>query len=341
MMTNGKLLFRRAAMLAAMGLIHSASLAAMPAAAVQRDIAYAPADPAGSRGHLLDLFLPQTKQGPAPVVIFMRGSAWMAENGREGADEIARQLNRLGYAVAGVSIRSSTNARFPGQLHDIKAAVRWLRANAAAHGLDPQKIAVMGESSGAWAAVMAGVTGDAPGLEGSLGNTGVSSAVNAVVAFYPPTDFLAMDAHALGGCRDGVAVTSGAFCHDAADSPESRLIGCALQSCPQKVEAANPVRYISRGDPPLLVLHGGKDRRVPFNQSQRLFDALAAACHQATFIELPRADHGPLLAFLTDDATRAGATVRTVDGSCKRTDAVAITPGWDVITGFLSAVFGR
>jgi acetyl esterase/lipase len=337
---QGKLFAPAAAVLIAMSLIQAPSLAAVPAAAAHRDIAYAPADPAAGKGHLLDLFLPETRQGPIPVVIFMRGSAWMAENGREGADQVARQLNPLGYAVAGVNIRSSANARFPAQLHDVKAAVRWLRANASAYGLDAQKIAVMGESSGAWAAVMAGVTGDEPGLEGARDITGISSAVSAVVAFYPPTDFLAMDAFALGGCKDGVAVTPGAFCHDGADSPESRLIGCPLQTCAQKVETANPIRYISRADPPMLIFHGRKDRLVPFRQGQMLYEALSATCHVAGLIELPEADHGPFTKFLEDGQTRAGATMRTTNSGCDKSEPTAITPSWEVIARFLWNAFG-
>ena len=105
-----------------------------------------------------------------------------------------------GYAVAGVSIRSSAQVVFPGQLHDIKAAIRWLRANAATYGLDASRIAIMGDSSGGWTTAMAALTGDAPELEGSVGVTGVRSDVRAAVAFYPPTDFLAMDAWAVRAC---------------------------------------------------------------------------------------------------------------------------------------------
>ena len=90
--------------------------------------------------------------------------------------------------------------KFPGQVHDIKAAIRWLRANAGTYNLDPNHIAIMGDSSGGWTSAMAALTGDAPELEGSVGTTGVSSAVQAAVAFYPPTDFLSMDAWAIRRC---------------------------------------------------------------------------------------------------------------------------------------------
>ena len=157
-----------------------------------RQYTYAPADPAGGQGHLLDLYLPKTADKPIPIVIWTGGSAWKRDNGKAKAGRIAAHLNPAGLAVAGVSIRSSAQTTFPGQLYDIKAAIRWLRANAASYNLDPNHIGIMGGSSGGWAAVMAAVTGDKPKLEGDIGTPGVSSAVQAAVAFYPPTDFLSM-----------------------------------------------------------------------------------------------------------------------------------------------------
>jgi acetyl esterase/lipase len=161
---------------------------------------YAPADPTGTTGHKLDLYIPSGNSKPLPVVIWTGGSAWMATNGKDLAGILAAQLNPAGYAVAGVSIRSSFQVKFPGQLYDIKAAIRWLRSNATKYGLDPNHIAIMGDSSGGWTAAMAAVTGDAPEMEGNVGVTGVSSKVQAAVAFYPPTNFLTMDAWALRPC---------------------------------------------------------------------------------------------------------------------------------------------
>ena len=127
-------------------------------------------------------------------MIWTGGSGWKSDNGKAKAGFVAAQLNPAGLAVAGVSIRSSAQTTFPGQLYDIKAAIRWLRTNAARYNLDPDHIGIMGDSSGGWTTVMAAVTGDRPELEGKIGTLGVSSAVQAAVAFYPPTDFLASDA---------------------------------------------------------------------------------------------------------------------------------------------------
>ena len=295
------------------------------------DLDYAPPEPATSNGHKLDLYVPKEFRGPLPIVIWTGGSAWLADTGKRTAGSLAAQLNPAGYAVAGVSIRSSSQVRFPGQLHDIKAAIRWLRANASTYTLDPNHIAIMGDSSGGWTTAMAAVTGDAPEMEGSVGMTGVSSQVQAAVAFYPPTSFLTMDAWALQKC-------SPASCHDGDLSPESRLVGCAIQTCPDKVQAANPARYVTAGDPPIMILHGNSDPLVPHNQGELLYMALNKACRDAVFISLPKAGHGPWMGFLTNDALRQAATMRSTSATgCMVTNPVPYTPTWKTIIYFLDA----
>jgi acetyl esterase/lipase len=293
------------------------------------DLEYAPPEPATSNGHKLDLYIPGGTTARWPVVIWTGGSAWMADTGKRTAAGIAGQLNPAGYAVAGVSIRSSSQVQFPGQLHDIKAAIRWLRANAAKYNLDPERIAIMGDSSGGWTAAMAALTGDAPALEGTVGTAGPSSRVQAAVAFYPPTDFLVMDAWAIRKCGQP-------GCHDDATSPESRLVGCAIQTCPEKVQAANPVRHVTAADPPMMILHGGSDPLVPHNQGEQLYMALNKACLDAVFISLPKAGHGPWNAFLTDDAIREAATVRSTSAAgCTVTNPTPSTPSWKTVIEFL------
>ena len=293
---------------------------------------YAPPEPATSLGHKLDLYLPSgAAAGPLPVVIWTGGSAWRAENGKNSAGGVALRLVPAGFAVAGVSIRNSQTATFPAQLHDIKAAIRWLRVNARTYNLDPDRIAIMGDSSGGWTTAMAAVTGDVPDLDGSVGATGVPSTVRAAVAFYPPTDFLDMDRWMVQPCA------ASNFCHDAATSPESQLIGCAIQSCPDKVRAADPAQYISAGDPPIMILHGGSDPLVPHNQGEQFYMALNKACHEATFISLPTAGHGPWNAFLTSDTTRAAATMRsTAAEGCVVTNPTPFTPTWQTVIEFLN-----
>ncbi len=309
------------------------------------NIDYAPPEPATSKGHKLDLYIPAGARTPMPVVIWTAGSAWMSDMGKGRADVIAAQLLPLGYAVAGVSIRSSAQVKFPGQLHDIKAAIRWLRANAAKYHLDPDHIGLIGDSSGGWTAVMAALTGDAPDMEGSVGVKEGSSRIQAAVAFYPPTDFLSMDAWAVRKCGPSSAGPpnfGGGFCHDDEGSPESRLVGCAIQTCPEKVHAADPTRYITAGDPPIMILHGDSDPLVPHNQGERLYMALNKACANAVFISLPKAGHGPVAGFLTDDALREAATMRSTSAdACTVTNPVPYRPTWKTVSGFFDQYLRR
>ncbi len=300
-----------------------------PPAPTHANIEYALAEPPGSNGHKLDLYLPEAGGPPRPVVIWTGGSAWRRDTGKQPAGGLAVQLLPAGYAVAGVSIRSSSQVKFPGQLHDIKAAIRWLRANAAKYGLNADRIGIMGDSSGGWTTAMAAVTGDVPELEGAVGTTGVSSRVQAAVAFYPPTDFLSMDFWALGKCEP-------ANCHDFEMSPESQLVGCPIQSCPDKVRAADPVRYVSAADPPIMILHGDSDPLVPHNQGEQLYMALNKACKDAVFISLPKAPHGNWNGFLTDDALREAATIRSTSAAgCTVSNPVPYTPTWKTVIDFL------
>jgi acetyl esterase/lipase len=293
------------------------------------NIDYAPPEPAAGNGHKLDLYIPAGAARPLPLVIWTGGSAWRADTGKSTAGTIAAQLNPAGYAVAGVSIRSSSQVLFPGQLHDVKAAIRWLRSNAAKYNLDGGHIAIMGDSSGGWTTAMAAMTGDAPEMEGTVGATGVSSAVQAAVAFYPPTNFVAMDAWAIRKC-------GGQDCHDSEGSPESRLVGCAIQTCPDKVKAASPMTYITPADPPIMILHGNSDPLVPHNQGEQLYMALNKACKDAIFISLPKAGHGPVNGFLSSDAIRESATMRsTASAGCAVVNPTPYTPSWKTVIEFL------
>ena len=327
----------RAATLVALALACTAVVApAQRPTPTVRDITYATTDSASRAGHLLDLYLPSGATRPTPVVIFSSGSAWLANNGRDGAPVYAAQLNKLGYAVAGVAIRTSGQTKFPGQLHDIKAAIRWLRANAAKYNLDPNHIGIAGESSGGWLASMAAVTGDVPELEGDLGTTGVSSAVQAAIAYYPPTDFLQMDRWALRPCDPKAGLRPlGAFCHDGPGSPESMLIGCAIQSCAEKVQRANPVNYISKADPPIMIIHGASDALVPHNQGELFYQALNKGCHEAVFISLPVAGHAVWESMMRDPSLVVAARRRSTSSSdCAFENPKPYTPTWATITEF-------
>ena len=299
---------------------------APPAHAMQAitDIAYAPAQPAGSRGHLLDLYLPSTGITPRPLLIWHKGSAWTGDNGKTEADTIAAIFNPLGFAVAGVSVRSSSQAVFPAQVHDIKAAIRWLRANAATYNLDPDRFAIMGESSGGWLTEMATLSGGVAALEGTVGTTGVSSAVQAGIAFYSPTDFLQMNAQNL---------PTGGLDHNSPASPESLLVGCPIQTCPAAVAQANPMTYVDANDPPLMFLHGQADFLVPHGQSVLLYDRIKAQCGDATFVSVPAADH--LMVQIMDPAHYGLQTVRTTTDCGESVGTGTLNPTWANFATFL------
>jgi len=254
------------------------------------NIAYAPAV---GHGHLLDLYVPGRRtKVRRPVLIVMGGSGWFGDDGKAYAAGLAPFFTAAGYVVVGVSTRSSYQARFPAQLHDVKSAIRWLRKNARALGLDPRRVAVLGDSSGGWTAAMAGVTGHVRSLEGHVGVTGYPSDVQAVVEFYGPTDFAQMNANMLPGACDSVNRSfSLTTCHDDPRSPESSLLGCPIQTCPDKVRSANPVTYVTGSAPPFLIAHGAKDALVPLEQSEVLFEALTSAHVPATFYAVPGAGH--------------------------------------------------
>jgi acetyl esterase/lipase len=279
------------------------------------DIAYA--EPVG-RAHLLDLYVPEGTG--LPLIIWTGGSAWLADNGKDSAGQIAEVFNPLGYAVAGVSIRASTQATFPAQLDDIRAAIRFLRANAGTYGVDPDRIAVMGDSSGGWTTVMAALKDDG---------------VRVAVAFYPPTDFRRMDEQMLPGADEAFNQMMGLTdCHDDPLSPEARLIGGPVQTHPAAT-AASPLTYVTPTGPPIMLLHGGRDLLVPHGQSVLLYEALKAAGATAAFYSVPAAGHS--LAEVLDPSTQDGATLRTCAGG--REEVAHTPPTWEAIEAFIRRAF--
>jgi acetyl esterase/lipase len=235
----------------------------------------------GDKELRLDLFLPARSDAPVPVVVWIFGGAFR-ENNRLGQEGGAAWLASHGYAVAAIEHRISSEALFPAQIQDCKAAVRWLRAHAAEYRLDPSRIGAWGESSGGHLASMLGVSAGVKEFEGDAGNASESSKVQAVVDFFGPTDFLQMDKAALpGGMK-----------HDPADSPESLVIGGLIQENPEKVRRANPITYVTKDCPPFLIVHGDSDLLVPCNQSELLFEALQKAHVDAAFYKIVSVGHG-------------------------------------------------
>jgi acetyl esterase/lipase len=177
------------------------------------------------------------------------------------------RLAGRGYAVATFNYRLSGVAAFPAQIEDCKAAVRWLRASAKKYNLDPDRFGAIGHSAGGHLASLLGTSAGVKEFEKG-DDLDFSSTVQAVCAMSGPTDFLQMDAHAPKGAM---------LKHDPANSPESRLIGGAIQENKEKVAGANPITYVSKDSPPFLLIHGDADPVVPAHQAELLNEALRKA----------------------------------------------------------------
>ena len=241
---------------------------------VHRDLAYVPD---GHERQKLDLYIPDEGEN-LPLIIWIHGGAWRGGN---KTHYVPKAYLTAGYAGASINYRLSQHAIFPAQIEDVKAAVRWLRANAETYRLDPNRFAAWGSSAGGHLVAMLGTAGNV--IEFEVGeNLEVSSKVQAVVDYYGPTDFLQMDAHRL---PDGLV-------HDAPDSPESKLVGGPIQEHKDRVAKANPITYVSKDDPPFLIIHGDQDKLVPYHQSVLLKDALEAVEARVTFYKVEGGGHG-------------------------------------------------
>ena len=241
---------------------------------VYRDLAYVTD---GHERQKLDLYVPETGEN-LPLIIWIHGGAWRGGN---KTHYMPIEYLKAGYAGASLNYRLSQHAIFPAQIEDVKAAVRWLRANAETYRLDPNRFAAWGSSAGGHLVAMLGTAGDVKEFEVGE-NLEVSSRVQAVVDYFGPTDFLQMDAQRL---PDGLV-------HDVPDSPESQLVGGPIQEHQDRVARANPVTYISKDAPPFLIVHGNKDPLVPYQQSVLLNDALKKAGVPVTFYKVEGGGHG-------------------------------------------------
>jgi acetyl esterase/lipase len=248
------------------------------------DLAYA----TQSEAQKLDLYIPAAGTGPFPVVIMVHGGGFMFGDKADGAGLTGvDQLLAAGYAVASINYRLSGEAQYPAQIQDAKASVRFLRANAVQYNLNPDKIGAWGASAGGNLVSLLGTTCGTAELEGAdLGNADQSSCVQAVVDWFGPIDFLKMDEQFVGsGCPQT---------HDAADSPESKLVGAAIQTVPDLVATTNPMNYITADDAPFFIENGTADCNIPPVQNKNLADALRAVIgsDKVIYTSLEGAGHG-------------------------------------------------
>jgi len=217
----------------------------------------------------LDLYLLASALGRLPLMVWIHGGGWhTSPTARD--DYLPGRMVGRGYALASIDYRDSKTARFPAQVQDCKAAVRWLRAHAEQYGIDPERVGVWGISAGGHLAAFLGLSGGEKEFEGDGGNAEFSSRVRAACDFCGPTDLFQLEApettNALAALRQ--------MAED--------FVGGKLEDRRDVVAKVNPATHVDPGDPPLLILHGDADPLIALKQSELLYQALKDAGVEVT-----------------------------------------------------------
>ncbi len=243
----------------ALGVVIAATVGARgaegPKVKVENDVVYTKA---GGTELKLDIAAPEGGDGPMPAVLVIHGGAWRAGNkGDVGA--VLRELASHGYVAVSPQYRFCPKDLFPAQVHDVKAAVRWMKAHAAERRIDPGRIGAMGFSAGGHLALMLGVTGEKDGLEGEAPPGAPDTRIRAVVNYFGPVDLAAPD----------IPEVSKPLVKD--------FLGALATDRPELAAKASPRTYVSRDDAAILTFQGTKDPLVPHTQAVILADAMTAA----------------------------------------------------------------
>lgn len=268
---------------------------ALPAHALEpsrRDLEYAQVE-----GHRLwlDLYLPPETAKRSPLIVWVHGGAWRA--GSKDAVPITGLVNQ-GFAIASVEYRLSPVAPFPAQVHDIKAAIRWLRQHAAAHQLDPDRVVITGSSAGGHLAALVGVSNGVAELEGAVGeHRDVSSDVQGIVSWFGAANLSTI----LGQSTEhGLSVRVPALQLLLRGQPDER---------PELARLASPVSHVDAKDPPLLLIHGDADPQMPIAQSYELLRAYQKARNQVELVIVPGGVHGGRGFFEPERLTQVAAFI--------------------------------
>ena len=246
----------------------------------EHDLEYVPG---GGKFQSLDITYPVKTEKPLPLIIMIHGGGWRGGD-KAGGNPFVSQAQLGRYVVASINYRFSNQAIFPAQIQDCKAAIRWLRANAKIYNIDPQRIAVSGDSAGGHLVALLGTTGDLKVFSTVGGNEDQSDRVQAVCDWFGPTDFIKFASQAP---PDDVLHA------EAPDSPISQLLGGPASKHQELALAASPIHYVSKDAAPFLIEHGDKDNLVPIAQSIEFAAALEKAGVDVTFHNIKGAGHGP------------------------------------------------
>jgi acetyl esterase/lipase len=237
----------------------------------ERDLVYGTG---GGRELKLNLARPREGEGPFPAVVCLHGGGWRAGK-RQELDPLIKLLAGRGFVAATVTYRLAPAAKFPAQVEDCKAAVRWLRAHAKEYKVNPDRIGVIGFSAGGHLACLLGAADEAAGLEGRGGNPKQSSRVQAVVSFFGPTNFITKD-----------------WPQSAEEAYLIPFLGESYENARPLYRKASPIAYVHKGAPPFLFFHGTKDPLVNINQSEAMVKKLQEVGVPAALVRLEGAGHG-------------------------------------------------
>lgn len=224
----------------------------------------------------LDLYLPEDNGQPSPIIIYFHGGGWMSGGKKIIEPGVLQQVKR-GYAVASVSYSFSPWKKWPTQAHEMKAAVRWLRANAEEYNLDSEKFLAWGVSAGGHLVNVLGCSSASEKLEGNLNPENISSEVQGVISWYGFSDFSQMGKNGFIAFLTNIAT--------------SLLVGERIKKNTETTQSANPINYINQNTPPFFIMHGDKDTVVNIHQSELLHDALEQNGIQSNYIPMPNYYH--------------------------------------------------
>lgn len=227
---------------------------------------------------LFDLYSPANSDDAVPVIVWVHGGAW--RSGSRKSPPVEPLVNH-GFAIASVDYRLSPVAKFPAQAHDIKAAIRYLRAHAAELHVDSHRFVIAGSSAGGHLAALVGVSNGQPELEGTVGDhRDQSSDVQAVVSFFGASNLeTILDQSTPHGLNVRVPALE-------------LLLGGQPKDRPELARLASPVTHVDADDPPLLLIHGDQDPQMPINQSHELQGAYEDAGRPVEFLVVHGGAHG-------------------------------------------------